>query len=143
MTNTSRDNKRREFILNGNIFVVVLRISLPLIMLAVFNYMAGIIDTIVVAKHDNDALSSVVMIDQIKNLFSSLGAGLATGGSIVVARLIGRNQLDTAQKSANTLLTIAVSIAAVLILLLVKGSLWVCRYLTVDRIWALWRLHLQ
>ena len=134
MTNTSRDNKRREFILNGNIFAVVLRISLPLIMLAVFNYMAGIIDTIVVAKHDNDALSSVVMIDQIKNLFSSLGAGLATGGSIVVARLIGRNQLDTAQKSANTLLTIAVSIAAVLILLLVKGSLWVCRYLTVDRI---------
>lgn len=122
MTNTSRDNKRREFILNGNIFAVVLRISLPLIMLAVFNYMAGIIDTIVVAKHDNDALSSVVMIDQIKNLFSSLGAGLATGGSIVVARLIGRNQLDTAQKSANTLLTIAVSIAAVLILLLLPLS---------------------
>ena len=118
MINLAKDNKRRDFILNGNIFLVVLKISLPLIMLAVFNYMAGIIDTIVVAKHDNDALSSVVMIDQIKNLFSSLGAGLATGGSIVVARFIGRNQLDSAQKSANTLLTIAVSIAALLVLVL-------------------------
>lgn len=127
MTNSAKDNKRRDFILNGNIVAVVLRISLPLIMLAIFNYMAGIIDTIVVAKHDNDALSSVVMIDQIKNLFSSLGAGLATGGSIVVARLIGRNQMDIAQKSANTLLTIAVSIAAILILLLFPLSRGILR----------------
>ncbi len=127
MTSTARDSKRRDFILNGNIVAVVLKISLPLIMLAVFNYMAGIIDTIVVAKHDNNALSSVVMIDQIKNLFSSLGAGLATGGSIVVARLIGRNQLDVAQKSANTLLTIALSIAVVLVCLLFPLSRYVLR----------------
>ena len=118
MVKLAKDIKRREFILNGNIFAVVLRISLPLMMLALFNYMAGIIDTIVVAKNNNNALSSVVMIDQIKNLFSSLGAGLATGGSIVVARLIGRNQMDIAQKSANTLLTLAVSIALVLMLVL-------------------------
>ncbi len=96
-------------------------------MLAVFNYLAGIIDTIVVAKNDNNALSSVVMIDQIKNLFSSIGAGLATGGSIVVARLIGRNQLDLAKKSANTLLTIAVSIALVMVLLLIPLSKWILR----------------
>lgn len=101
---------------------MVLQISLPLMMLALFNYMAGIIDTIVVAKHDNNALSSVVMIDQIKNLFSSLGAGLATGGSILVARLIGRNEIDSAQKSANTLLTIAVGVALTLVLLLLPLS---------------------
>lgn len=127
MTDLAKDSKRRDFILNGNIFAVVLKISLPLIMLAVFNYMAGIIDTIVVAKYDNNALSSVVMIDQIKNLFSSLGAGLATGGSIVVARLIGRNQLDVAQKSANTLLTIAVSIATILVALLLPLSRLILR----------------
>lgn len=103
---SEKDRKRREFILNGKPMAVVLSISLPLILLGAFSYLSGIIDTLVVAKNDNDALSSVVMISQIKNLFTALGSGFATGGSIITARLIGRNEYDAAKKAANTLLTI-------------------------------------
>lgn len=85
---------------------VVLSISLPLILLGAFSYLSGIIDTVVVAKSDNNALSSVVMISQIKSLFTALGSGFATGGSIIVARLIGRNEYDTAKQVANTLLSV-------------------------------------
>ena len=85
---------------------VVLSISLPLILLGAFSYLSSIIDTLVVAKSDNDALSSVVMISQIKNLFTALGSGFATGGSIIVARLIGRNEYDTAKQAANTLISL-------------------------------------
>lgn len=103
---SEKDRKRREFILNGKPLAVVLYISLPLIFLGAFSYLSSIIDTVVVAKSDNDALSSVVMISQIKNLFTALGSGFATGGSIIVARLIGRNEYDRARHVANTLLTI-------------------------------------
>ena len=68
---SEKDRKRREFILNGKPMAVVLSISLPLILLGAFSYLSGIIDTLVVAKSDNNALSSVVMISQIKNLFTA------------------------------------------------------------------------
>lgn len=85
---------------------VVLNISLPLILLGAFTYLSSIIDTVVVAKSDNSALSSVVMISQIKNLFTALGSGFATGGSIIVSRLIGRGEYDKAKRVANSVITV-------------------------------------
>lgn len=103
---SEKDRKRRDFILNGKPLAVVLNISLPLILLGAFSYLSSIIDTVVVAKSDNNALSSVVMISQIKNLFTALGAGFATGGSIIVSRLIGRGEYDKAKRVANSVITV-------------------------------------
>ena len=126
MTDTSnvseKDRKRREFILNGKPMAVVLSISLPLILLGAFSYLSGIIDTLVVAKSDNNALSSVVMISQIKNLFTALGSGFATGGSIIVARLIGRNEYDAAKQAANTVLSLFVCGGVALVAILMPLS---------------------
>ncbi len=103
---SEKDRKRREFILTGKPMAVVLSISLPLILLGAFSYLSSIIDTIVVARSDNSALSGVVMISQIKNLFTALGSGFATGNSIIVARLIGRGEYDKAKQVANTVITL-------------------------------------
>lgn len=129
MTNTvsAKDRKRREFILNGSPMAVVLGISLPLILLGAFSYLSSIIDTVVVAKSDNDALSSVVMISQIKNLFTALGSGFATGGSIIVARLIGRNEYDTAKQAANTVITIFFAAAAFMVAVFMPMSRGILR----------------
>lgn len=112
---SEKDRKRREFILNGKPMAVVLNISLPLILLGAFSYLSSIIDTVVVARSDNDALSSVVMISQIKSLFTALGAGFATGGSIIVSRLIGRGEYPKAKQVANTIITLFFGFAVVLI----------------------------
>ena len=112
---SEKDRKRREFILNGKPMAVVLNISLPLILLGAFSYLSSIIDTVVVARSDNDALSSVVMISQIKSLFTALGAGFATGGSIIVSRLIGRGEYPKAKQVANTIIMLFFGFAAVLI----------------------------
>lgn len=101
---------------------VVLNISLPLILLGAFSYLSSIIDTVVVARSDNDALSSVVMISQIKSLFTALGAGFATGGSIIVSRLIGRGEYPKAKQVANTIITLFFGFAAVLISVLTPSA---------------------
>lgn len=101
---SEKDLKRREFILNGNPMAVVLNISLPMMALGAFSYISSIIDTVVVSTTDSNALSSVVMISQIKSLISAIGAGFATGSSIIVSRLIGRGEYDKAKRSANTTL---------------------------------------
>lgn len=120
---SEKDRKRREFILNGNPMAVVLRISLPLMALGAFSYISGVIDTVVVSATDNNALSSVVMISQIKQLISALGAGFATGSSIIVSRLIGRGDYDKAKKAANTTLEsffiLAIALIAIIQLLAV------------------------
>ncbi len=115
---SEKDRKRREFILTGNPMAVVLHISLPLMALGAFSYISSIIDTIVVSTTDNNALSSVVMISQIKALISALGGGFATGSSIIVSRLIGRGEYDKAKKAANTTIMLFFIVAAALILLL-------------------------
>ena len=67
-TVSKKDQKRREFILSGKPMAVVLSISLPLMALGAFSYISSVIDTVVVAATDNNAVSSVVMISQIKQL---------------------------------------------------------------------------
>ncbi len=112
---SEKDRKRREFILNGNPMAVVLHISLPLMALGAFSYISSIIDTVVVSTTDNNAVSSVVMISQIKQLITALGAGFATGSSIIVSRLIGRGEYDKAKKAANTTLEVFFGLAVLLI----------------------------
>ena len=119
---SEKDRKRREFILGGKPMAVVLSISLPLILLGAFSHLSSMIDTIVVAKSDNDALSSVVMISQIKSLFTALGAGFAAGSSIIVSRLIGRGEYPKAKQVANTIITLFFVFAAVLISALIPAA---------------------
>lgn len=97
---------------------VVLNISLPLMALGAFSYISSVIDTVVVSATDNNAVSSVVMISQIKQLISAIGAGFATGSSIIVSRLIGRGEYDKAKKAANTTLEVFFCLAVLLIMLI-------------------------
>lgn len=97
---------------------VVLNISLPLMALGAFSYISSIIDTIVVSATDNNALSSVVMISQIKQLIIALGAGFAMGSSIIVSRLIGRGEYDKAKKAANTTIEVFFCLAVLVILII-------------------------
>ena len=117
-TVSEKDLKRREFILNGNPMAVVLNISLPLMALGAFSYISSIIDTVVVSTTDNSALSSVVMISQIKSLITALGAGFATGSSIIVSRLIGRGEYDKAKKAANTTIEVFFCLSLLVIALI-------------------------
>ena len=85
-----------------------------MIALNAFTYLYGIIDTIVLAGKESSVLSSVVMVDQLKSMFTARGGGLATGGSIIVSRLIGKNDFDRAKKVSSTILVVAVIVSMVL-----------------------------
>lgn len=124
---SEKDLKRREFILNGNPMAVVLHISLPLMALGAFSYISSIIDTVVVSTTDEGALSSVVMISQIKQLISALGAGFATGSSIIVSRLIGRGEYDKAKRAANTTIEVFFGLAMLVILIIQISAVGILR----------------
>lgn len=97
-----KERNRREFILNGNIWKVVFMIALPLFFYSLFSYAYSIIDTIMSSELNKDALNAVSALNQITNMISAVGAGLGAGGSILIAREIGRKDYKKAKKLSST-----------------------------------------
>ena len=78
MTN---DVKRREKVLTGELFQIVLIICLPLALYQLFNSVHNLIDQIICASISTTAQNAVSSIGQIKLTISAFGAGLAAGAA--------------------------------------------------------------
>ena len=118
MSSIDRQYKKRDMILNGNIYKTIFLIALPILFYNVCNYLYGIYDMMIVEVAHIGEAADVVVLDQIKNMIQTLGGAIATGGGILIAKKIGEKDIDGARKSANTLFTLA-SIIAILTLLFI------------------------
>lgn len=110
-----KDLKRREKILYGNLTGVIISICAPIFLYNLFNSFYAVIDAVVVAKIDPTSVSAVAMLSQIQHLLSSLGAGMAAGGGIVVARLFGAGDMDGARFHSNQVISLSTVIIALLL----------------------------
>lgn len=109
ITNLSpKESKRRTFILEGPIWKVMFQLTLPLAVYGLFNYLYGFFDLLMVAHIGDSEVASVVFIDEIKQAMTAFGAGIAAGGSVIVARFFGENNIVEARKHANASFFIAV-----------------------------------
>ena len=99
--------KRREYLLHGNMWKVVLSISLPMVFYNLYNYFYGIYDMMLVQSAGIGDAADIVVLNQIKNMISTIGGAMATGGCIMVARYYGAKQTEQARKYANTLFSLA------------------------------------
>lgn len=116
---SKKDSKRRDFVLRGNMWNVVLSISLPLAIYNCFNSLFGFLDTLMAAQISSEVVSAVAYLSQIKNTVSAIGTGLAVGGGIIIARYYGAGDMKNARKNVNTLLFLAISIGCALLVLII------------------------
>ena len=113
--------QRREAILNGNLWKTILMVSLPILMYNLCNYMYGIYDMMVVQSANIGDAADIVVLDQIKNMISTVGGALATGGGILVSRRYGENRISDAKRCANCLFSIALIVAGLTLLFIPIG----------------------
>lgn len=113
--------KRREYLLEGNMWKVVLSISLPMVFYNLCNYFYGIYDMMLVQSAGIGDAADIVVLDQIKNMISTIGGALATGGGIMVAKRYGAKQLAEAKKVANTLFTLAMVVSLITLVFIPAG----------------------
>lgn len=99
---SAKELKRRDFIVNGNLWRVVFVLSFPLFVYTVFNYFYSIIDTIMCSGISKSALDAVGALSQVTNMITALGAGLASGCSILIAHEIGKRNYEKAKRYAST-----------------------------------------
>lgn len=113
------DHERRELILTGNLWRVVLMISLPLALYNSFNQLFGIFDTMIAAQLGADSVSAIAYLNQIQIMMNSFGGAIAVGGSIIIARHIGAGALDAARKTISTLFALALVIGLIILTVMV------------------------
>lgn len=121
------DDKRRDKILNGNMWTVIVAICAPLFIYNLFNSFYSLIDAVFANAISTDSVSSVAALGQIKNLLSSFSSGIAAGGAIIVARKFGAGDYEKARKNANVLFSIICVVGAALALFCIPLAYPICR----------------
>ncbi len=125
---SQKDIKRRESILYGNLWRTIISICAPIFLYNLFNSFYAIIDAVVVAKIDPTSVSAVASLSQIQHLLSSLGAGLAAGGGIIVARYFGAGDMERARINSNQTIALSNIVIAILICACVPLALPIMRF---------------
>ncbi|MDO5330891.1 MAG: glycoside hydrolase family 88 protein [Bacillota bacterium] len=106
-----KELKRRDFILHGNPWKVVFVIAFPLFLYSVLSYFYSIIDTIMCANIGKEAVNAVSALNQVTNMITAVGGGVGAGGSILIAREIGKKNYEKAQTLASTVFAFILIIA--------------------------------
>lgn len=117
-----KELKRRDTILNGNVIKTVLIICLPLLFYNLCNYFYGIYDMVIVEAANLGEAADVVVLDQIKNMISTISTAIATGGAILVSRLYGEGRMDRCKRCANAFFAIGFIIAILTLLFIPIGK---------------------
>ena len=103
---SQKERGRRQFLISGNVWKVVFLLTFPLLLYTIFNYLYSIIDMIMSRAISTESLNAVGPLNQIVNMIAAIGSGLASGGSILIARQIGRNDYERARRLSATVLSI-------------------------------------
>lgn len=119
MAVSEKEYKRRNFIVSGNLWAVVAVIGLPLFFFQIINGVNDILDNFMSAGISQVAVSASAQMSQVKNMISSFGAGIAAGGSIMIARQIGRKRYDKARAISSMCFTIVFAVNALILLIFI------------------------
>lgn len=122
-----KDRIRRERILNGNLWGAIISICAPIFLYNLFNSFYSVIDAVVVARINPTSVSAVAMLSQIQHLLSSLGAGVAAGGGIIVARLFGAGDMKDARYHSNQIISLSSVVIAALLAVCIPLALPIMR----------------
>ena len=102
----SKEKKKRYLILYGKMVPIILSICMPLAIYALFNSFYGLLDSIMATNVSQNAVSKISIISQVKNTLSAFGAGVASGGAVLVARYYGAGNIEKAKHAASNMLVI-------------------------------------
>lgn len=121
---TAREQKelqKREEILNGNLWKIILQTALPIVFYSLCNYLYGIYDMMVVQSTNIGEAADIVVLDQIKGMISTVSGAVATSGGILVAKKYGENKIPEARRCANAFFTLALVISALTLIFIPLG----------------------
>lgn len=119
---SKKDEKFREFSLNGNMFHVILYVCIPLALYQSLTQIFKVFDTMMAAHISATAVSSVAYIGQIQIMLSALGSGLAVGASIKVSEAYGAGDWELVSKRVSTMVAMCAILGSAILLFLLPTA---------------------
>lgn len=89
----------------------IVALLIPLMLEQILSGLMGIADTMMVTAVGESAISAVALVDSINTLVLYLFSALATGGVIVCAQYLGRNEADRANAAARQVVLASAALA--------------------------------
>lgn len=121
---SQKDAQKRQMILEGNLWKVILHIGIPLAMFQGLNQLFRILDSMMAAHISPLAVSAVAYLSQLALMISSVGSGLAMGSSIKISEAYGAGDYELVRKRVSSLFAMCVVIGACLIMMIPFTSLF-------------------
>lgn len=119
---SKKDEKFREFSLNGPMWKVILYVCVPLALYESLTQLFKILDTMMAAHISATAVSAVAYLSQINLMISALGSGLAIGASIKVSEAYGAGDFELVKRRVSTMFALCAMLGGALLLILVPTA---------------------
>lgn len=103
LTISKKDDNFREFALNGNLWLLLLQVGLPLAVNQSMNMLFKILDSMMASHISAESVSAVAYLSQINHIISAVGGGLAIGSSLHISRTYGAGDYKQVKKYVSTL----------------------------------------
>ncbi len=116
---SKKDEKFREFSLNGPMGRVVLQVGLPLALYQSLNQLFKIFDSMMASHISASTVSTVAYLSQINLMLSALGTGLAAGAVIKISEAYGAGDFELVKRRVSTLFAMCACLGGGILLLLV------------------------
>src|SRR5690606_18342523 len=114
-----QDEKKRSLILNGNLWKILITLSLPLAIYEAFNYLYAFIDLWLVSGLDTNYVTSVIFIDEIRLAMTAVGGANTSSGSVIVARHYAANELKKARQNAGQSVILILFVSSIVISIMI------------------------
>lgn len=115
---SQKDEKFREFALNGNMLYVILYVCVPLALYQSLTQIFKVFDTMMASHISSMAVSSVAYISQIQIMLSALGSGLAVGASIKVSEAYGAGDYELVRRRVSTMVALCACMGSLILIVL-------------------------
>lgn len=102
-----KEQERKELILNGNMYKVILTLSLPIMLNNFIQTLYNLADGVWVSKLGSVQFAATSFVWPVLFLFISIGIGISIAGTSILSQFVGASEYEEANKYANQLIVMS------------------------------------
>jgi putative MATE family efflux protein len=118
---------KKELILKGNMYKVLMTLSLPIMINNLIQTLYNLVDGIWVSKISSVHFAATAFVFPVNFLFIAIGIGVSVAGTSILSQMVGADREDQAREYAAQLIGISVLLSLAFSIFGVAATPWIVR----------------